>query len=158
MEKIYRDQYAHYLNISPKGTTKDWELEGTGVESLSIAYNPQVEQYKTITQRNSDSDFEGYQPQSSVSGKRIYKGDPIFVFLNEARRKGKSIETQILEIELAEGEEGIYPATMYNILIVINEFLGDSATISYDIHFKGDPINGTCSIVDKKPVFTESAD
>lgn len=158
MEKVYRDQYAHYINITPKEVTKKWELEGIGVESLAISYNPQVEQYKTIIQRNSDSDFEGYQPQSAISGKKIYRGDPIFEFLNEARRKGKCIETQILEIELAEGKEGIYPSTEYNILIVINEFLGDSATISYDIYFKGDPINGTCSIADKKPEFTESAD
>lgn len=156
MEQLYRDQFAHYINISPAGESENYVIEGIGVESLSLAYNPQISQFKTIIQRTADAVFEGYQIQSSISGKRIYKGDPVFEFLNEARRKAKAIESQLVEVEMANTEsEGNYVASKFNILIVITEFLGDTASIGYDIYMKGDPIDGTVTIADGKVTFTE---
>ena len=158
MQQAYRDQYAHYINITPSEGTKKWGLEGTGVDSLALSYNPQVDQYKTIISRNSDATFNNYQVQSSVSSKRIYVGDPIYETLNEARRNLKAIETQLLEVDMtSEEEEGTYKSTEFDALIVINEFLGENATISYDIYLKGTPRNGTSIIQDSKPVFTEDA-
>lgn len=156
MEQLYRDQFAHYINTSPAGDAESFELEGVGVESLSLSYNPQISQFKTIIQRTADAVFEGYQIQSSISGKRIYKGDPIFEFLNEARRKAKAIETQLVEVEMANSDsEGNYIASKFKILIVITEFLGDTASIGYDIYMKGDPIDGTVTITDGKITFVE---
>lgn len=158
MNQAYRDQFAHYLNTTPDETTKNWELEGTGVDSLSLGYNPQIDQYKTIISRNSDANFNGYQIQSSVSGKRIYPDDPIYETLNEARKKATAIETQMLEIDRTkEVTDGSYSSSEYDVLIVINEFLGENATISYDLYVKGTPRNGTSIIQNQKPVFTEAA-
>ena len=42
-----------------------------------------------------------------------------------------------------------YEALQYNVLIVINEFLGENATISYDVYVKGKP-----TIANQKPTFT----
>ena len=155
MEQLYRDQFAHYINTTP-GENMKLELEGIGVESLALSYNPQISQFKTIISRTADAVFDGYQIQSSVSGKRIYKGDPIYEFLSEARRKAKAIETQLVEVELANTEsEGNYVASKFNILIVITEFLGDTASIGYDIYMKGDPIEGTVTIADGTPTFVE---
>ena len=39
----------------------------------------------------------------------------------------------------------------------INEFLGENATISYDVYVKGKPTIGTVSISNKKPTFTPKA-
>ena len=156
MEQLYRDQFAHYINTTPAGEAATFELEGVGVESLALSYNPQISQFKTIIQRTADAVFEGYQIQSSVSGKRIYKGDPIFEFLNEARRKAKAIETQLVEVEMANSDaEENYVASKFNILIVITEFLGDTASIGYDIYMKGDPIDGTVTIADGELTFVE---
>lgn len=156
MEQLYRDQFAHYINTTPAGEAATFELEGVGVESLALSYNPQISQFKTIIQRTADAVFEGYQIQSSVSGKRIYKGDPIFEFLNEARRKAKAIETQLVEVEMANSDDGEnYVASKFNILIVITEFLGDTASIGYDIYMKGDPIDGTVTIADGELTFVE---
>lgn len=157
MEQLYRDQFAHYINTGKDNSTPDWNLEGVGVDSLSLAYNPQIDQYKTIIERNANATFNNYQLQTAVSGKRLYKGDAMYEFLNEARRNMKAIETQILEVEMAniEGENN-YIATRFNCLIVIDEFLGDSATIGYTLYVKGDPTHGTVTIgEDKKPTFTE---
>ena len=158
MEQLYRDQFAHYINTGAKAETPVWTLEGVGVDSLSLSYNPQIDQYKTIIERNANATFNNYQIQASVSGKRIYKGDAIYEFLDEARRNVKAIETQFLEIEMANAEtEGNYVATKFNCLIVINEFLGENATISYDLYVKGDPVQGTCTIADGTPTFVEKA-
>ena len=55
----------------------------------------------------------------------------------------------------ADGGEN-YVASKFNVLIVITEFLGDTASIGYDIYVKGDPIDGTVAIDESgKPTFTE---
>ena len=155
MEQLYRDQFAHFINTTPTGESENFVLEGTGVESLALSYNPQISQFKTIIARSADAVFDGYQIQSSVSGKRIYKEDPIYEFLNDARRKAEAIETQLLEVEMANATEGNYEATKYNVLIVITEFLGDVASIGYDIYVRGNPIIGTATIADGTPTFVE---
>lgn len=156
MEQLYRDQFAHYINTGADSSTPVWTLEGVGVDALALAYNPQIDQYKTIIERNANATFNNYQLQTSVSGKRIYKGDAMYEFLNEARRNMKAIETQILEVEMANTEdEGNYVATKFNCLIVIDEFLGENATISYTLYVKGDPTHGTVTIADGTPTFVE---
>ena len=155
MEQLYRDQFAHFINT---GTSEEpiWTLEGVGVDALALAYNPQIDQYKTIIQRNADATFNNYQLQTAVSGKRIYKGDAMYEYLNEARRNMKALETQILEVEMAEKDEDAYIATKFNCLIVIDEFLGENATIGYTLLIKGDPTHGNVTMsADKKPTFVE---
>ena len=156
MEQLYRDQFAHYINTGADASNPTWTLEGVGVDALSLAYNPQIDQYKTIIERNANATFNNYQLQTSVSGKRIYKGDAMYEFLNEARRNMKAIETQILEVEMANTEsDSNYVATKFNCLIVIDEFLGENATISYTLYVKGDPVHGTVTIADGTPTFVE---
>ena len=156
MEQLYRDQFAHYINTGADASSPAWTLEGVGVDALALAYNPQIDQYKTIIERNANATFNNYQLQTSVSGKRIYKGDAMYEFLNEARRNMKAIETQILEVEMANTEsEGSYIATKFDCLIVIDEFLGENATISYTLYVKGDPTHGTVTLADKTPTFVE---
>lgn len=158
MEKLYRDQFSHFINITPGEGEETWAIEGIGVEALAMNFNPQVSQYKQIIDRNANADFDNYQIQSAVSGKRLYKGDEIYEFVNDARKRAKAIETQLLEVDMADAKGESYSAIKYDILIVINEFLGDSATISYDIYVKGDPKLGTATIVNKAPSFTESVE
>ena len=156
MEQLYRDQFAHYINTGKDASNPTWTLEGIGVDALALAYNPQIDQYKTIIERNANATFNNYQLQTSVSGKRIYKGDAMYEFLNEARRNMKAIETQIMEVEMANADEsGNYTATKFNCLIVIDEFLGENATISYTLYVKGDPTHGSVTIADGTPTFVE---
>ena len=119
MEQLYRDQFAHYINTGETGESPIWTLEGVGFDALALSYNPQIDQYKTIIERNANATFNNYQVQTSVSGKRIYKGDAVYEFLNDARRNMKAIETQFLEVEMANtSSEGNYVATKFNCLIV----------------------------------------
>ena len=54
MAQLYRDQFVHFVNVATKtGEASDpnWVQEGTGVEALSVAFNPQKDTYKDITKR-----------------------------------------------------------------------------------------------------------
>lgn len=156
MEQLYRDQFAHYINTTP-GEAETWSLEGVGVDALTLSYNPQIDQYKTIIERNANATFNNYQLQTSVSNKRVYKGDAVYEFLNEARRNLKAVETQFLEVEMANTQgEGNYVASKFECLIVIDEFLGENATIGYTLYVKGDPKHGSVTISEGKPTFVET--
>ena len=66
MAQLYRDQFAHYFNTATttgETTSPAWKLEGIGVDSLTMAFNPQVDQYKTIIDRNASATFKNYQIQ-----------------------------------------------------------------------------------------------
>ena len=159
MSQLKRKDFAHYFDTSVTGEA-NWELEGIGVEALSLAYNPQIDTFKQIIDDVASSTFDSYQIQSSVSGKRIDKDDPIWNWLNEARKKAESIETKMLEVDMSSATGDLsttYEALQYNVLIVINEFLGENATISYDVYVKGKPTIGTVAISNQKPTFTPKA-
>lgn len=162
MAQRYRDEYAHYVNTATKTGVKEnptWTREGTGVEALSVAFNPQVDTYKTILDRQAQSTFNNYQLSSSICGKRCYSEDPMYDYLDELRRKAIAGETQLLEIDTAKtnGTSGHYVAVKYDVLITINEWLGENATISYDINYSS-PVTGYATIAGDTITFVEDAD
>lgn len=162
MAQRFRDEYQHYLNTATKtGATgsETWKREGEGVESLSVAFNPQIDTYKTILSRQAQSTFNNYQLSSSISGKRCYSDDPIYDYLDELRRTATAGETQLIEIDTAKtnGTAGNYLAVKYNVLVTINEWLGENATISYDINYSN-PKTGIATISGTTISFTEDAE
>jgi hypothetical protein len=159
MAQLYRDQFVHFVNVATKtGEASDpnWVQEGTGVEALSVAFNPQKDTYKDITKRTAKTTFSNYQLSSSISGKRLYSEDEMYTYLNELRKTATAGETQLIEVDTASAEAGgNYEAVRYDILITITEWLGENATISYDIDYSN-PVQGTVTISDGKPTFVES--
>ena len=162
MAQLYRDQFAHYINTKTKtGETENptWTLEGTGIESLSVAFNPQKDSYKDITKRTTKTTFKNYELSSSVSGKRLFSEDKMYEYLDDLRINAIAGETQLLEINTAKQSgsvSGTYEAVKYDILITINEWLGEDATISYDIDYSN-PVVGTATISGGTPTFTEAS-
>ena len=153
MGQAKRSSYAHFIDINEGVGTADYVREGIGVEALSVSYNAQVDTYKTILKDEADSVFKNYDIQSSVSGKRIYSDDEIYTMLDQARRSATFIETTLLEIDMTGTSP--YTTTKYDILIVMDEFLGEDATISYNIYYKN-PVGGTSTIAGGKPTFVPS--
>lgn len=153
MAQAKRSSYAHFIDINKGVGTVDYVREGVGVEALSMAYNPNIDTFKTILSDEADSVFKNYDIQSSVSGKRIFSDDEIYTMLDEARRKAEHIETTMLEIDMSTTSP--YKTTKYDVLIVMDEFLGEDATISYNIYYKK-PVQGTSTISNGKPTFTPS--
>lgn len=159
MAQLKRKDFAHYFDTKNGASgSPEWTLEGIGVEALSLAYNPQIDTFKQIIDDVSSSTFDSYQIQSSISGKRIDKTDAIWTWLNTARKKAESIETKMLEVDMSSLSTSTYDALQYDVLVVINEFLGENATISYDVYVKGKPTAGSVTITGGKPSFTSSGE
>ncbi len=161
-EDITRDQHVIYLDTTPKAENENWELLGFGVTDGTINYNPQITTNKWIIHKNSTSSHDSNQKQMDVNQK-CYKGEPCFEYLNTKRDKsGKDVQSHALEIDLWNGKEvdGVmkYPAKRSNCITPVSSYMSDTATIGYSIHFNGDPVEGTATIVDGKPVFTPNAE
>jgi hypothetical protein len=149
MAQLYRDQFYHYLNVATiNGETENpnYVREGSGVESLSVAFNPQKDTFKDITKRTATTTFESYQLSSSISGKRLYSDDAIYTYLDNLRKNAIAGETQLVEINTANSTgTNTYEAVLYRVLITITEWLGENATISYDMDYSN-PVVGTATI------------
>ena len=158
MAQLYRDQFVHFVNIATKtGEASDpnWVQEGTGVEALAVSFNPQKDSYKDITKRTATTSFNSYQLSSSISGKRLYDDDEMYAYLDDLRKTATAGETQMIEVDTASAVSGgNYDAVKYDILITITEWLGENATISYDIDYSN-PVQGSVTIADGKPTFVE---
>lgn len=157
MAQLYRDQFYHYVNtatIEGVEENPNWVREGTGVESLTVEFNPQKDTYKDITKRTSQTTFNSYQLSSGVSGKRCYSDDPMYTYLKNLKDKAISAETQLLEVDTSSTvSAGTYNAIKYKILITITEWLGEDATIGYDIDYSN-PVQGTVTLTGGTPSFT----
>ena len=150
LERIKRSQYKIFLDTTPSATDPTWKLEGWGVEEASVSYNPNVERTKYIVEDSARGDHTSNDKQSSIE-KKTYKGEPVFAFVNAGRDKLNYI-THILEVDSWNGTGSTYPAKLSDGLITITEYAGDS--ISYDLYFDGDPVEGTVTFTDNVPTFT----
>ena len=155
LEKIDRSQFLTFLDTTPSEDTPTYALLGIGITDYGIAYNPQVETEKWIIEKSARTDHTSNQKQGSVSQK-IYKGDPCFEFVHNGLDK-LNYKTHILDIDRWNGTDGSYPAKLSDGVIAITNYMGETATIEYDLYYDGDPIEGTVSIADGIPTFTPKA-
>ena len=158
-KKVTRDQIASYLNVKPGTETEDWAIIGVGITDYGQDLNPQVNSEKWIIHKNATNTLESYQVQGDVS-QTCYYGDPVYDFVNNIRRTlavGDKVETQILDIDLYELNQ--YPATFSNCMVAVTSYAkGENPAIEYSIYYNGDPKQGTVTIADGKPKFTESVE
>ncbi len=153
IEKIKDHQYQRFIDVTPSGESRSWKILGIGVaDSLSTDYNPQVDTEKWIIEENARNDHTSNQKQSSVTQK-CYKNDPEFEFINMGRDQ-LNYTTKILEIDTWNGTGGSYAAKQSDCLITVTSYSGSE--IEYDIYFNGDPVEGTASIANGVPTFTQS--
>ena len=151
IEKVPRNQFLTYLDITPNAS-HTWAVLGVGITDYAISYNPQVDTEKWIIEENARTDHTSNQKQGSVEQK-IYKGDPCFEFVANGRDI-TNYATNILDIDRWNGNNDKYPAKLTAGKIVITEMLGEDATISYDLYYDGDAIEGTVEFEGDTPVFT----
>lgn len=149
--KNKRSQFQKFLDITPSSTAS-WKVIGIGITEANIDYNPQVNTEKWIIEDTARSDHESNQKQISVT-QRCYKNDPEFEFI-EAGRDKLNYTSHILEIDTWSGTNGSYPAKKSDCLITVTSYSGEQ--IEYTIYFNGDPVDGTASISDGEPTFTET--
>lgn len=151
IEKVNRSQFLTYLDVTPAASNPDWKILGVGITDYGISYNPQVDTEKWIIEDNARNDHTSNQKQGSVEQK-IYKGDPCFEFAANGRDK-LNYATHILDIDRWNGSNGSYPAKMSDGIIVVTEALGENATLSYDLYYNGDIVEGTVTFAGNVPTF-----
>lgn len=152
IEKVNRSQFLTYLDTTPNGSSRTWAILGVGITDYGIAFNPQVDTEKWIIEDNARTDHSSNQKQGSVSQK-IYKGDPCFEFV-QAGRDQLNYKTQILDIDRWNGNGTSYPAKLSQGIITITSYMGEDATIEYDLYYDGDAVEGTVSFTNGVPTFT----
>ena len=159
LEKITREQIATFLDVTPD-SEHTFEKVGVGITSMGQEYNPQKTTEKWIIHKNATTSTDSYQIAAAVSQK-CYKGDPVFEFVNNIRRKalvGGACNSYVLDVDMWDAdEEGNYKATLYECNIAITKYNDENAVIEYDIDYNGDPKVGTVKITGGKPTFTEDA-
>ena len=151
IEKIKRSQFLTYLNT---GTAQNptWSVLGVGITEYGIDYNPQVDTEKWIIEDNARNDHSSNQKQSSITQK-CYKGDPVFEFINGARDQ-LNFKAQILDIDRWNGTGTTYPAKKNDVMITINTYMGEDASIEYTVYYDGDATEGTVQFAGTTPTFT----
>lgn len=154
IEKIKRSQFLTYLDTTPN-STYTWAVLGVGITDYGISYNPQVETEKWIIEDNARNDHTSNQKQGSVEQK-IYKGDACFEFA-AAGRDVLNYRTHILDIDRWNGSNGTYPAKLSDGKLVVTEAMGEDATLSYDLYYDGDSIEGTVTFTNNVPTFVPNA-
>ena len=152
IKKIERSQFLTYLDTTPSETNRTWKILGVGITDYGIAYNPQVDTEKWIIENNARTDHSSNQKQGSVS-QTAYKNDPVFEFVSNGRDK-LNYKTNILDIDVWNGNGSSYPATLSEGKVVITNYMGENATIEYDLYYEGDITKGTVTISDGVPTFT----
>ena len=156
IEKILEHQFLRYIDTTPSSQTATWKVIGIGVDegNGAISYNPNVERNKWIIENAARSEHKSNDKQMRVSQK-TYKNDPAFEFVNSGRDV-LNYKTHILEIDTWDVATGSsYKAKKTDAIIAITSYSGD--VIEYDLYFDGDPKNGTVTIANGVPTFTESA-
>ena len=155
IEKIKRSQFLSYINTTPDENAETWKILGVGIPDYGISFNPQVDTEKWIIEDNARTTHESNQKQGTVSQK-CYKGDDVFEFVYAGMDK-LNYKSQVLDIDTWNGNEGSYPAKVSDVIITITNYMGEDATIEYDIYYDGDATEGTVAIADGVPTFTPKA-
>ena len=153
IEKIKNSQYLRFIDTTPTAQAPTWKVVGIGITELATEYNAQVDTEQWIIEDSARNDHTGNQKSSGVTQK-CYKGDPEFEFVNAGRDK-LNYKTHILEIDMWDKSGSNYAAKMSDGLITLTSYSGGQ--IEYDLLFDGDPKEGTATIADGVPTFTESA-
>lgn len=154
MRKMNRSEFVTYLDVTPDASAS-YELLGVGITDLSIAYNPSVDSEKWIIEDVARHIHQSNEKQASVS-QSIYVGDPCYEFVEKGLDK-LNYKTHILNINRAkEISDGKYYADLSDGLISITSYMGENATIEYDLYWEGDKKTGSVTFgEDGKPVFSE---
>ena len=159
--KLKRSALAHYLDSTFGGETPVWFIIGQDVEDMSIELNPNLETKTNILDETAVDD-NGYEPSTEVDTYYANPSDGEFyeklkdIAMN--RQTGEACRTTILEV-LIDKTAAPFDAWTEDVIIKPQSYGGATGgvRIPYSITFCGNRRQGTVTITDRVPVFTETA-
>lgn len=168
LEKIKREEWAHFLNVgepwSSTGTGVDFKRINKGFTEYTEQMNTEVVTEKYIGDKNASSSVESYAPVVGLSGP-VFKDDDVWEALDtlhRTRARGADCEFEVLNIDIYNPTTSqttvTYPAQLQPVVIALTSW-GGSGNLAgeADMHYNGDPIDGTCTITSGVPTFTPAA-
>jgi hypothetical protein len=155
MAKIKRSQFKTFMDITPSGMTRDYELIGDGVTTGTIQYNPEATTETYIHEDSGTTFIERYAPNMPIEAAAV-AGDDVFEFVDALRKERATLadaETTIVNVWLYEApESGEYPAEQQVVSVQVDSFGGDGGTtarINYTINYVGEAVEGTFDPITK---------
>ncbi len=162
MKYVKRTEIMGFLNTTPTDKTANWGLVGRGMTTGTYTYDASESSDTDIIHDTSSTEVEGYSINLDSEMKCIY-GDPIYDFINDLRLKlavHDEATTQFLGVDkYMTTKSDAFRAQLFDCSISIKSYGGDGGatpTIGFKINLNGDPKNGTVTLTDGKPVFTET--
>lgn len=156
IQKIDRDDaLVTWIDTTPSVSSPTWALLGIGITDYGIEFNAQIDTEKWIVEKNARTDHTSNQKQGTITQK-MYKNDPCYEFAKAGMDK-LNYKTHILDVDGTEETGGSYPAKMSDGLLVVTSYGGENAEIGYELHYDGDPVEGTVTVSNGVPTFTPTA-
>ena len=157
--KLKRSCLLHYIDASFGGDTPQWYLIGRDIEDMSVELNPEAETVKNILDETVTND-NGYEPSMSAETYYANTNDEIYPKLKDIalnRLTGKACETKVLEV-LIDKKTGPYDAWIEDCIVKPQSYGGGQGgvNIPFNVNFNGNRKEGTVTITEKVPTFTEN--
>lgn len=150
-----------FLNTVPTAGTETWALVGNGMTSGSYTYEATETSETYIVNDNATTTVDSYALSVDGEMKCIY-GDEVYDYINSLRYQlatGTDAETTVLLVDKYDvSETNKFKAQKFACSISISSYGGDGGatpTIGFKINVNGDPTNGTVTISEGVPTFTE---
>lgn len=162
MGKLKRSCLAHYLDSAFGGNSSpSWFLIGKDIEDMSVELNPDTETTKNILDETSVID-NGYEPSMDADPYYANPDDAIYTKLSDIamnRLTGDECKTTILEVLIEDVEATSHKAWTEDVIVKPQSYGGSQSGINipYQVMFNGNRKEGTVSIANGVPTFTESS-
>lgn len=158
--KLKRSYLLHFIDASfGTGESPKWYLIGKDIDDMSVELSPDTSTVKNILDETSVND-NGYEPTLDASTYYANTGDSIYTKIKDIamnRLTGDDCKTKILEV-LIDKKTGPYDAWIEDCIVKPQSYGGaqGGVNIPYNVTFDGNRKQGTTTISDKVPTFTET--
>lgn len=159
---VKRKEIMLYINTTPKGENETWGLYGKKSTTATYTYNGSTTSETYIVDDNATVTLDSYNV--TIDGNmKCYFGDAVYDFIDELRYNlavGDDAVTDVLLIDKYKTvSENTFRAQVFKATITIDTNGGDGGvtpTITFTIGLNGTPKQGSATITDGVPTFTES--
>lgn len=158
--KLKRSYLLHFIDASfGTGESPKWYLIGKDIDDMSVELSPDTSTVKNILDETSVND-NGYEPTLDAGTYYANTGDSIYTKIKDIamnRLTGDDCKTKILEV-LIDKKTGPYDAWIEDCIVKPQSYGGaqGGVNIPFNVTFDGNRKQGTATISDKVPTFTET--
>lgn len=158
--KLKRSYLLHFIDAKfGTGENPEWFCIGKDIEDMSVELSPDTSTVKNILDETSVND-NGYEPSFDADTYYANTKDSIYGKIKDIamnRLTGDDCKTRILEVVI-DKKTGPYDAWIEDCIVKPQSYGGaqGGVNIPYKVTFDGNRKQGTVTIENKVPTFTET--